>query len=366
VLAAAWGGNHYSPLLLLYRQVDGYSQVQVDLFFAFYIIGLTPGFLLSGPLADRYGRKRPVLAALALGVLGSTVLALGSASVWWMCTGRLISGVSVAVAMVAGTSWIKELSQHDAVPQVRARRAALTLTAGFGLGAGVSGALAQWGPHPTLLPYLVQIALSLAAVPPLLRTPETGTPAVRPLFGDLRIPAAGRRRFRLLILPMAPWVFAAPALSFVIAPALVAQHTSTHRIAFAALLAVITLCSGAAVQPLVPRLPRAPVLGLTMVAAGTAVLAVHPAVATAVAMAVLFGLGYGICIVSGLVAIQAMANPANLAGLTGIYYSLTYLGFVLPVLLATLNHLTTYPVLLTVVALVCLACAAVTARAIRS
>ena len=55
---AAWGGNHFSPLLLMYRQVDGYTAVQVNLFFAFYILGLIPGFLVAGPFSDEQGRKR--------------------------------------------------------------------------------------------------------------------------------------------------------------------------------------------------------------------------------------------------------------------------------------------------------------------
>ena len=168
---AAWGGNHYSPLLLMYRQIDGYSAVQVNLFFAFYILGLIPGFLVAGPFSDEHGRKKLVTVALVLGIVGSIILGLGGSSPIAMCLGRLVSGVSVAVAMVVGTSWIKELSQHDADPPTRARRASLTLTAGFGLGAGVSGALAQWGPAPTLLPYAVQIALSLAAAAPLVRAP---------------------------------------------------------------------------------------------------------------------------------------------------------------------------------------------------
>ena len=54
-----------------------------------------------------------------------------------------------------------------------------------------------------------------------------------------------------------------------------------------------------------------------------------------------------------------MADPHSLAGLTGIYYSLTYLGFTLPVILAELVHLAPYQYLLAAVAAVCLACAVI-------
>lgn len=366
---AAWGGNHFSPLLLMYREVDRYSAVQVNLFFAFYILGLVPGFLVAGPLSDEHGRKRLVTAALALGVLGSVILGLGGAHATTMCLGRFVSGLSVAVAMVVGTSWIKELSQHDAVAATRARRASLTLTAGFGLGAGVSGALAQWGPAPTLVPYAVQIVGSLAAAVPLARTPETRTGetgAKRTLLADLRVPVQGRRRFVRMVLPMAPWVFSAAALAFVVGPALVAGQVGNYRIAFAALAAVVTLACGAAVQPLVPAISRRTggrqaVVGLLLAVTATAALAVVARVQSpglALVAAAIFGLAYGVCIVAGLVEVQAMADPHSLAGLTGIYYSLTYLGFALPVVLAELAHRLPYPGLLvgvTGIAAVCLA-----------
>ena len=374
VLTAAWGGNHFSPLLLMYRQVDGYSSVAVDAFFACYVLGLIPGFLIIGPRSDRHGRKRLVIAALVLGILGSVILALGSASPGWMCVGRLVSGVSVAIAMVVGTSWIKELSEHDADPPTRARRASLTLTAGFGLGAGISGALAQWGPAPTLTPYLVQIVLAVAALPPLLRSPETrarsATPA-RSLRADLRVPAAERGRFLRVVLPMAPWVFAAPSLSFVVAPALVTAQIDAGP-AFAGLLAAITLYFGAAVQPFVPHIARIThgrqgAAGLAAAAAATAVLAVNARVLSptlVVLDAALFGIAYGICLVAGLVEVQKMADPASLAGLTGIYYSLTYVGFALPVILASLAHVAPYDVLLAGVSAVCLTCALVVVRGV--
>jgi hypothetical protein len=107
-------------------------------------------------------------------------------------------------------------------------------------------------------------------------------------------------------------------------------------------------------------------ISLVLIAAGTAVIAVHPGVVTALIAAALFGVGYGIGIVNGLIEVQAMADPESLAGLTAIYYALTYIGFLLPVILAGLAHFTSYPMLLAGVTLLCLACAAVTARATRS
>jgi MFS family permease len=375
LIIMAWGGNHFTPLLLLYRQVDGYSAVQVDLFFAFYVVGLVPGLLIGGPLSDRHGRRPVMAAGLALGVVGSIVLAAGGSQAVLLCGGRLISGASVAAGMVAGTSWIKELSLAGGDPSAGARRAALSVSAGFGIGAGVSGVLAQWGPAPTVTPYLVHIALSVAAAPVLARAPEphaAGAGRVRSLLGDLRVPRSARRRFLRVVLPMAPWVFAAPALAFVLGPALLAGHAGSDRIAFATLLTVITLACGTSVQPLfgwITRLAggRQAVLGLALVLLATVLLAVNDVLlepAWTILAAALFGFAYGICIVTGLTEVQAMAGPDDLAGLTGIFYSLTYAGFALPVVLSALASVASYPVLLAVVAVTCLACAALVARSL--
>ncbi|MGI3785737.1 MAG: MFS transporter, partial [Janthinobacterium lividum] len=346
--------------------------VQVDLFFAFYILGLVPGFLLTGPFADRLGRRPLVVAALVLSVIGSVVLGLGSASPGALCAGRFVSGVSVAAAMVAGTTWVKELSA-TAPPGIRARRAALTLTAGFGIGAAVGGALAQWGPAPTLLPYGVQILLCLVAAAPLVRSPETrrrGVVPPRPLREELYLPPQSRARFRRVVVPMAPWVFGAPALAFVVGPALVADRTGAHQIAYAALAAVVTLAFGAGVQPLVPRLGRLvggrqAVVGLALAAVATLLLALDVrtgSVALALLAAALLGTAYGICILTGLVETQALADPERVAGLTGVYYSLIYVGFLLPVVLSELTQVADEGVLLVVVAAVCAFSAVAVAR----
>jgi hypothetical protein len=379
IAIAAWGGNHFTPLLLLYRQVEGYSAVEVDLFLAFYIVGVIPGLLLAGPLSDRHGRKKLMFVALILGTIGSVVLGLGAASVPLLEIGRFFSGASVAVAMVVGSSWIKELSSAPYDPDVRAstgaRRASLTLTVGFGAGAGVSGLLAQWGPLPTLLPYALQILLTIAAVVVLVRAPETRQfdSNVKLLLADLRIPAASRRRFFGVILPIAPWVFSTAAIAYAVMPALIEKQVGPDRIAFATLLTVVTLGSGVGIQLLVPRITaitggRQSLVGLGLAILGVILGAVEASAlspALAIVVAVLLGGSYGVLMVSGLIEIQQMAGPDDVAGITGIYYSLTYIGFILPVVLAALAAAASYSVLLAAVAAIGVVCLLVVARNVR-
>jgi hypothetical protein len=228
------------------------------------------------------------------------------------------------------------------------------------------------GPAPTLLPYAVQVVLSAVALVPLLRVPETRAPdpAVRSLLGDLRLPRAARRRFLGIVAPMAPWVFSAAGLAYAVTPALVADRVGDDRIAFATLLTVVTRGAGAGTQPFTGRIAavtrgRQVLVGLALAVAGTALCAVDAALRSpllALAVGLLLGLSYGVCLVSGLVEVQRMAGPDDLAGLTGIYHSLTYVGFALPVLLALLTALTSYAVLLAAVALVCLGCGLTVAR----
>ncbi len=363
ILALAYGGNHFSVLLLLYRAKEGYSSVEVDLLFALYIVGIVPGFLLSGPLSDRYGRRPLLVAGVVLGCLGSVVIASGAASVAVLGIGRFVSGASVAVAMVVGSSWIKELSGppfDDAPGPVAARRASLTLTAGFGLGPAVSGLLTRFAPAPTVLPYVVHVVLTVAAALLLLGAPETrqeqGTRG--PLLADLGVPQPVRRRFLGVVVPGAPWVFGCAGLAFAVTPSLVAAQVGADAVLYATLLAVVALTFGAAIQPFGVRIGAATggrqlVVGLTLVVLGVLLVALEAVVrspALGVPIAAVLGAAYGLSLVSGLTEVQRMARPDDLAGVTAVYYSVTYVGFVLPVVLAALTPLVPEAVLLLVVA----------------
>ncbi len=374
----AWGGNHFTPLLRLYEQAGHYSVVTVDLFLGLYVVGLVPGLLVAGALSDRYGRKPLVVVGIASGIVASALLAVGLQSELVLCVGRLFAGASVGIAMSVGTSWVKELSGapfENADAAAGARRPSLALTLGFGIGAGVAGALAQWGPWPTVIPYAVHGALSLVALVIVPFVPETVPPrATRGrLLDDLRVPLAGHRRFLRVVLPSAPWVFGAAGVAYAIMPQLVEQNVGRWGLAYATLLTVCTLGSGAAVQPFVKRLNtltggRALVLGMAVMLAGMVLAVVNTgprSPALALAGAVVLGIAYGICVVGGLLEIQRLAGPADLAGITGVYYSISYVGFLLPVLLSWLSGSLGYGALLGGVTVVCAGCLALVSIGLR-
>ncbi len=391
MFACGWGGNQFTPLLLMYRRLGGYSTLSVDAFLGAYVVGLVPGLLLAGPVSDRRGRRPVLVAGTVASAVASLVLCFGGQSAWPIYAGRLITGFAVGIAMSVGSSWVKELSS-GAGGGLAARRAALCQTAGFGLGAGVAGVLAQWGPWPMVTPYAVHLLLTVAIPVLLLRVPETRPPlahatgSVRQLLtalvNDLRVPAPARRRFRLVVLPMAPWVFGAAGLAYAVMPQLVGVRVGDWGLAYATGLTVLTLGTGAAVQPVArwlhgemrsgeagngeagngeagTRTGRAPVAAMAVMLLGAALCAANAVLLSpwlaAVAAAAL-GAGYGIAVVSGLLEIQRMAGPDDLAGLTGVYYTLAYAGFLLPTVLAGLSSWLSYPVMLAAVAAAALVC----------
>ena len=67
------------------------------------MIGLAVGQLFFGPLSDKYGRRRPLLAAMAL-FLVSTVLCITAHSIEQFVTMRFIQGVAASGGIVISRS----------------------------------------------------------------------------------------------------------------------------------------------------------------------------------------------------------------------------------------------------------------------
>ena len=143
VFAVAWGGNQFTPLMVMYRLGGELDLVFVDLLLFIYALGIAPALLISGPLSDRIGRKPVMLAAPVFSIIGSLLIAAGETTGPLLLVGRALSGVGVGIAMAVGGSWVKELSHarfdEKAKSTSGAKRQSMALTLGFGIGAGIAG-----------------------------------------------------------------------------------------------------------------------------------------------------------------------------------------------------------------------------------
>ena len=207
----------------------------------------------------------------------------------------------------------------------------------------------------------------------LRRAPDTvrRSASARRLRDELRVSAARDPRFLRVVVPSAPWVFGCAGVAYAVLPNLVAGQVGELRVAFSALVTVVTLGAGVLVQPLARRLDgagaaRSLSIGLLVTAAGM-VLATLAARSLAVPLvlvaAALLGVAYGINLVAGLRQVQRIAAPHELAGLTAVYYALTYVGFAAPAVLSLLAPTTGIPPLLAIGAVIALASSRSIARA---
>ena len=283
MFAVGWGANQFSPMLIVYRHDLRLSAGAVAGLFLVYALTLIPGLLVGGP----------------------------------------------ASAASAG---------------------------GFGLGPVVAASLAQWASDPLVLPYLPHLLIGAVAVVALAwipvgaaagRTvPCLATPERRGAGASRRWPPAAVRtpRFWLAVAPASPLVFGSVSLAIVVLPEEVTSARSLSA-GFAGLMTALSFSAGVAVQPLARRMRdmlTGGVAGMGCATAGTAIGIAAVAGSDRVvagAAAVLLGLPYGLCLVSGLRQAEHLANPDERGAVIACYYALAYLGFAAPYLVDGLGAL---------------------------
>ncbi|HJS96152.1 MAG TPA: MFS transporter [Solirubrobacteraceae bacterium] len=372
VLAGAgWGSNQFTPMLLIYHARLGLSTSTLEGLFGAYAAGLIPGLVLAGRWSDAHGRRGVGIFAAGTSLLASVSLLAGAHALSLLFLGRLLAGVGSGAAFGVGTAWLRETSLPpfgDADQSTIARRAAVAMTAGFALGPLVAGTLAQWAPAATALPYLPHIALmifvllGLRGVPETIRPGEAGSTAVR-------LPAESARRFRRIVVPAAPWVFAAPAIAFALLPSVVGTAHAADGVALTATITCLTALAGVLIQPLARRFEAGALPGLIVMGAGLALaaLAAHAREDWLLfPCAIVLGSAYGLCLVAGLVEVQRLAPARAVAGLTAIFYVFTYLGFAAPYLMTVAASAASYAVLLLITSGLAFLTAAVVGQAQRT
>ena len=81
---------------------------------ATWILGLSMGQLVLGALADRFGRRAPLLFGTALYTIASAGCAL-SPSIAWLATWRFVAAIGASASMIVPRAMVRDLADgHDA------------------------------------------------------------------------------------------------------------------------------------------------------------------------------------------------------------------------------------------------------------
>jgi hypothetical protein len=341
LFTVAAGTNVPTPLLLVYQERLGLSPEVLTALFGCYAAGLVPALLLAGQLSDRLGRRRVAIPGIVLSGLASLAFAAAGDSLSLLFAARFLQGVVSGVVFSVGSAWVGELSLASG-EGAGGRRAAFAMTAGFALGPLTSGLLGEFGPAPTVLPYLIHAVLVAVGLTLALGLPETvDTHAVRQA-GHVGAPAVPliRRGDGLLVAtvlaPMAVCVYAFPSSVISAVPLLV--DLPYGGVAVTGVLAGVTLGAGTLVAGLQRRLGRwTAVVGTALGAAGFATAAAFATTGDAVwlaATAPLLGAGGGLCLAAGLTLTGRLAAPTRRGALTALFLAIAYIGFAVPFVMA--------------------------------
>src|SRR3954449_6071505 len=181
------------PLYELYRQTDGLSHADLSLTAVAYFVAVMAALLVFGRLSNHVGRRPVALAALLITAAGTLVLTQVHSGAP-LIAGRVLQGIGCGLASSAIAAFI-----IDSSPSSPSWLASAVTTGspmvGLTLGALGSGALAEYGPAPRTLVYLVAAGVLLACA--VLIVAARGTVArkdgaVVSLRPQVRVPAAAR------------------------------------------------------------------------------------------------------------------------------------------------------------------------------
>ncbi|MBM7808971.1 MFS family permease [Geodermatophilus bullaregiensis] len=338
LFTVALGTNIPTPLLLVYRRTLDLSDADLTAVFGCYAVGLVAALTVSGAASDRFGRRALVLPFAVVAGLVSLLFvpAVNSLPLLYAC--RLLQGVVSGVVFSVANAWLQDLAGPDG-QRSAATRGAVSTSLGFAVAPAMSGVLAQYGPAPTTLPYLVHVAVLVVGLGLLVTVPETVHVRRPGRLMTLGLPPEARRPFWAVLAPTAVGVFAFPTVAATLLPLLVVP--GGVGVAYAGVIAGLALGASAVAARVGRGAERgAGPLGMVLGAGGLA-LAVVAIVAGSEPLllpsSALMGAGGGLCLTAGLTLTARLAPPHARGAMNSAFYAFAYAGFGTPLLLAWLG-----------------------------
>jgi MFS family permease len=352
------------PLYELYRRTDGLSHADLSLTAVAYFVAVMAALVVLGRLSNHVGRRPVALAALLVTAAGTLVLTEVH-SVIPLIAGRMLQGIGCGLASSALAAFIVD----SAPASPRWLGSAVTTGSpmvGLTVGALVSGALAEYGPAPRTLVYLVAAGALVACGVLIVAARETvprAPDALAALKPQVRVPASARA-----LLPAASATFVATwalgGFYQAFGPSVAAEQLGTTSTLIAAVIFASLMAPSAIGAPLAGRTAPANAQRIGIVVFFGAVfvilLALHSgSVGLFIGASAVAGAAQGTTFAGSMRALLAETTAAERAGVLSAIYLISYGGAAIPGLIAgqLSRSLSLFDIALGYGALAALACA---------
>jgi MFS transporter, DHA1 family, multidrug resistance protein len=133
--------NIYLPALPLVREHFGSTVAHAQATFSVSLLTFAVGMLFWGPFADRYGRRRAILAGVALMAAGSVVCLLAP-TLGWLIVGRAVLAFGTATGIAVSRAIVSDL-YPDEMAKVLAQLAIFAVISSASAPV-VGGFLTEW------------------------------------------------------------------------------------------------------------------------------------------------------------------------------------------------------------------------------
>jgi MFS family permease len=327
-----------SPLYPVYQVRFGFSAATLTAVFAVYVLVLLVTLLFFGTVSDYLGRLPVILTALVFSVAGCAVF-LAAHGVGALYLARSLQGIATGLASGPTGAALIELQPPGS------QRAPLVTsnfsTLGLALGALITSALVQYAPAPTHLIWWALLAVFAAGTVAVLAMAEPGTrrPGVlASLRPRIAVPRQARGTFAGAV-PCFVATWALGGLYLSLGPSLAAAATGSPNLLWGGLVIFLICGTGAAAAFILRGISsRAAMLaGCLLLLAGVAV--TFGAIATTTAAAflagtVIAGAGFGLGFSGAFRMTIAQATSSQSAGLVTAIFTVGYLAFSIPALIA--------------------------------
>lgn len=324
-----------TPLYRLYGVELSLSSTLTTVIFASCPIAIIPSLFLFGPLGDIWGRKRVLIAAVIVAIVGNALLVISQG--WpWLVLGRIGQGVAVGAASGNATAAMIEFEPNGNKRRA-SQMAGISLFSGLVIGPLLSGFMAEWLPAPTRLVFLVDMVLLMIVLGILFTLKETS------IFSGVR---AALYRFsittdtKLCFLSMSlstGFAYALSGLYFSLMPAY-AEALLKGSIGLGSAIVSLMVFVSMVIQLVIPGIQpkRLVIIGQLSMASGLALVVLAQIQVSAVILffgAAICGIAYGATFLGGIAAINAISPKGQRGSVTSSFYAIAQLFLAVPIVI---------------------------------